>query len=118
MEGGVMVMDGHRVGLLDPQERIVWPRAMWRLFCLGWALAMGLLGVMMMMGTGPGLLPLGSGGAFILGIAGLAGGWFVFLVLVADAWFPHAARRLVVPAEVFALAVFLCSLALAVARLV
>lgn len=58
------------------------------------------------------LRPLGLSGLSRVG-AGLtlaAAGQFVFLVLVADRFFPHAHRRLVMAAEAFVFAVFMIGL--------
>lgn len=46
-----------------------------------------------------------------LGLAGVAGGLFVFMLLVADRWFPRALPRAVAALEGVVLAVFVLTLA-------
>lgn len=107
-----------RPGLFDPPaDRVEWGRLVGRLLALLWALGMGVLGLAMLIGQPSPLIVASSPAAPSLGIAGIAGGWFVFLVLVADAWFPRAWRGLAVGSEVIALLVFLCSLGFAIITL-
>lgn len=104
-----------RPGLLDPPaDRVEWGRLAGRIFALLWAVGMGVLGLGMLVGSSSPIIAPGSPAAPSLGIAGVAGGWFVFLVLVADAWFPRAWRGLAVGSEALALVVFLCSLGFAI----
>lgn len=49
---------------------------------------------------------LAPGAVRAAGLAGLAAGQFVFMVLVADRWFPRASRRFVRVAEAITFAVF------------
>lgn len=69
-----------------------------------------------MLGAGLAMLtslrPLGLSGVLRIG-AGLtlaSAGQFIFLVLVADRFFPDANRRLVITAEAFVFAVFMVGL--------
>lgn len=70
-----------------------------------WAAAMVQVGFSACFG-GMSALPVSTGILRLLGIAGVAGGLFVFMVLVADRWFHHALRPMVVVSEIVMLVVF------------
>ncbi len=53
---------------------------------------------------------LAPGAIRAAGLAGLAAGQFVFMVLVADRWFPRASRRFVRVAEAITFGVFVVGL--------
>lgn len=53
---------------------------------------------------------LAPGAVRAAGVAGLAAGQFVFMVLVADRWFPRASRRFVRVAEAITFGVFVVGL--------
>jgi hypothetical protein len=58
---------------------------------------------------------LAPGAVRAAGLAGLAAGQFVFMVLVADRWFPRASRRFVRVAEAITFGVFAVGLLAALA---
>lgn len=68
-----------------------------------------LLGLSLLI-DGPGPLPLPEHLFTFLGLAAVAGGQFVFMVLVADRAFSRASRRLTFAAELVAFAAFVIGL--------
>jgi len=77
---------------------------------LAWAMLMLLLGLGSMV-FGVGIVPIPVSAAWFLGLSGVAGGQFVFMVLVADRIVPRAPRSLVGTAELGAFVVFVLGIA-------
>ncbi len=78
-----------------------------------WAALLAVLGLMVLLDrTGPLSLPGRLGP--LIGVGAIAGAQFVFMVLVADRWFPKASRTMVWCLEVGSIAVFLTGVVLAV----
>jgi hypothetical protein len=73
--------------------------------CAVWGSLMVILGLSTMV-FGVGVVPISDAAAFSLGLAGVAGGQFVFMVLVADRVMPRAPRPLIGAIELAAFAVF------------
>ncbi|MCE7974059.1 MAG: hypothetical protein DYG92_06995 [Leptolyngbya sp. PLA1] len=78
---------------------------------LAWAGGLVVLGLALLgHGAAGGPLPQVVGGRDWLGLAALAGGLFVFMLLVADRWFPRAAPRAVAILEAAVFALFALTL--------
>lgn len=74
--------------------------------CTLWAGVMLVLGIATLVdGAGP--VPVPRATFWFLGAAAVAGGQFVFMVLVADRFFAHAARAVVSGLETLAFLIFL-----------
>lgn len=110
------VLEGWSAGRGVRDDRSRW-RARWdvvgmtarALMAVGWAGVLVLLGLWATL-TGAEQAP-GLGSAVrVAGWAALAGGQFVFMVLVADHFFPRASRRVIVAIEALALVAFLVGL--------
>ena len=80
------------------------------LMSLAWAMLMLLLGLGLMF-LGAGFVPLPVWASWFLGMSGIAGGQFVFMVLVADRFVPRAPRSLVGTAELGAFVLFVIGIA-------
>jgi hypothetical protein len=78
---------------------------------IAWAMLLLQLGLGSMV-FGSGLAPIPVAATWFLGLSGVAGGQFVFMVLVADRIVPRAPRGLVGAAEAAAFMVFLAGLVL------
>lgn len=77
-----------------------------------WAAGLVVLGLALLgHGAAGGHLPQVVRGREWLGMAGVAGGLFVFMLLVADRWFPRAFPRTVAILEGVVFAVFVMTLA-------
>lgn len=82
---------------------------------LGGVMATAWAGVMTVLGLGamlsaPGRWPLFEPHLLLVGVMLLAGGQYVFMVLVADPAFPAASRRMTLSMELTCLGVFLTGL--------
>lgn len=75
---------------------------------------MVVLGVILIAGVRPTVIEVPAAAVRSLGAAGVAGGWFVFMALVADRCFPRVLRPLATACEVLALGAFASFLALAI----
>lgn len=79
---------------------------------LFWAAGLVVLGLALLgHGAAGGPLPQVVRGREWLGVAGIAGGLFVFMLLVADRWFPRAFPRTVATLEGVVFAAFVLTLA-------
>ncbi|MBM4108560.1 MAG: hypothetical protein FJ255_07070 [Phycisphaerae bacterium] len=88
-----------------------WRLALGNVAATGWAGAMQVLGLAAVF-TAPSRWPIFAPHLLLAGTVLVAGGHYVFLVLVADRVFPLASPRVTLPVEVAALAVFLIGMAL------
>lgn len=87
-----------------------WRLALGNVAATGWAGAMQVLGLAAVF-SAPSRWPIFAPYLLLAGTVLIAGGHYVFLVLVADRVFPSASPRVTLPIELSALAVFLLGLA-------
>ena len=98
MPGPLHARDAGRTALAAPVLRAA--------VCTLWAGVMLVLGIATLV-DGPGPVPVPRFTFIFLGSAAVAGGQFVFMVLVADRFFSRASRPMVTALETLAFAVFL-----------